>query len=89
MGQDIGQITQPALAKGPAESRLQRAAAACYPLQPLVPIAPPPSRVQAPPPVDPPSDPALNMQQSREAVSRAGEAHCKRFNDPVVCHEKK
>jgi hypothetical protein len=32
---------------------------------------------------------ALSMQQSREAVIRAGEAHCQRFNDPVVCHEKK
>jgi hypothetical protein len=29
------------------------------------------------------------MEQSREAVIRAGEAHCKRFNDPEVCHEKK
>ena len=33
--------------------------------------------------------PALSMEQSREAVIRAGEAHCQRFNDPVVCHEKK
>jgi hypothetical protein len=30
-----------------------------------------------------------SMQQSREAVIRAGEAHCQRFNDPEVCHEKK
>jgi hypothetical protein len=28
------------------------------------------------------------MEQSREAVIRAGEARCQRFNDPVVCHEK-
>ena len=33
--------------------------------------------------------PAFSMEQSREAVIRAGEAHCQRFNDPVVCHEKK
>jgi hypothetical protein len=29
------------------------------------------------------------LEQSREQVIRAGEAHCQRFNDPVVCHEKK
>ena len=63
-----------------------------YPLQPLIPIAPPPHPVQqlAPPPVaGPPPQSAETMQQSREAVIRAGEAHCQRFNDPVVCHEKK
>ncbi len=61
-----------------------------YPLQPLRPIAPPPHPV---PPVVGPSDqhpgPPLSMQQSREAVIRAGEAHCKHFNDPQVCHDKK
>jgi len=29
------------------------------------------------------------MEQSREALIRAGEAHCQRFNDPEVCHENK
>jgi hypothetical protein len=63
-----------------------------YPLQPLIPIAPPPHPVQQlalPPVAGPPPQAALTMQQSREAVIRAGEAHCKRFNDPEVCHEKK
>jgi hypothetical protein len=55
-----------------------------YPLQPLQPIAQP----RTPPPLDQPRGPALSMEQSREAVIRAGEAHCQRFNDPV-CHEKK
>jgi hypothetical protein len=56
-----------------------------YPLQP---IAPPPRPV---PPVAlaPPPGPSVTMEQSREQVIRAGEAHCQRFNDPVVCHEKK
>jgi hypothetical protein len=35
-----------------------------------------------------PIAPSRSMEQSREAVIRAGEAHCKRFNDPEVCHEK-
>jgi hypothetical protein len=30
----------------------------------------------------------LTMEQSREAVIRAGEAHCRRWNDPVVCHAR-
>jgi hypothetical protein len=51
-----------------------------YPNQPIQPLAGP-----APPPR--PSPPT--MEQSREAVIRAGEAHCRRFNDPEVCHEKK
>jgi hypothetical protein len=57
-----------------------------YPLQPLIPIAPPPPVTQLPPPAHSASP---TMEQSREAVIRAGEAHCKRFNDPEVCHEKK
>jgi hypothetical protein len=62
-----------------------------YPLQQLQPIAqrPTPPSVAGPPPLDQPPGPPLTMQQSREAVIRAGEAHCKRFNDPIVCHEKK
>jgi len=63
-----------------------------YPLQPLVPIAPPPRPVPpvaGPPALDPTPGPPLSMEQSREQVIRAGEAHCKRFNDPEVCHEKK
>ena len=62
-----------------------------YPLQPLQPIAQPrtPPPVAGPPPLDQARGPALSMEQSREAVIRAGEAHCRRFNDPVVCHEKK
>lgn len=55
-----------------------------YPLQPLIPIAPPQAQ-QLPPPV---RAPAPSMEQSRDAVIRAGEAHCKRFNDPQVCHEQ-
>jgi hypothetical protein len=50
-----------------------------YPNQPIAPLA----RRTLPPP------PALSMEQSREAVIRAGEAHCRRFNDPQVCHENK
>ena len=57
-----------------------------YPLQPLIPIAPPPHPVQQ---LAPPPQAAETMQQSREAVIRAGEAHCQRFNDPEACHEKK
>jgi hypothetical protein len=63
-----------------------------YPAQPIIPIAPPPRPVPpvaGPPALDPTPSPPLSMQRSREAVIRAGEAHCKRFNDPDVCHEKK
>ena len=49
-----------------------------YPLQPLIPIAPPPRPVPGPPALDP--GPPLSMQQSREAVIRAGEEHC-----PPIC----
>ncbi len=55
-----------------------------YPLQPLQPIAPPVAQQLAPPVRRSPT-----MQQSREAVIRAGEEHCRRFNDPQVCHENK
>ena len=53
-----------------------------YPSQPLQPIAP--LARQATPP-----RPSLSMEQSRDAVIQAGEAHCRRFNDPKVCHENK
>ena len=51
-------------------------------------LDPPPLPPVAGPP-DPSPGPPLSMQQSREAVIRAGEEHCRRFNDPEVCHEKK
>jgi hypothetical protein len=75
-----------------------------YPLQPLRPIALPPRAVPpvavppravppvagaGPPALDPTPGPPLSMEQSREAVIRAGEEHCRRFADPQVCHEKK
>jgi hypothetical protein len=56
MGQNIGPIPQPPLAKRPAESRLQRAPPG-YPLQPLDQLG------------KQPAPPTLSMEQSREAVS--------------------
>lgn len=53
-----------------------------YPNQPIQPIG-------RPPPVAQQLPPAQSMEQSRESVIRAGEAHCKRFDDPQVCHENK
>ena len=62
------------------------------PAQPSVPIVPVPGPlppVAGPPALDPTPGPPLWMQESREAVIRAGEEHCRRFADPEVCHEKK
>lgn len=60
-----------------------------YPNQPIQPIAPPPVVQQLPPQVRQPRPSSLSMEQSRDEVIRAGEAHCRRFNDPQVCHENK
>jgi len=54
-----------------------------YPIQPIQPLAPPPLIAQRP------SRPAATMEQSRDAVIRAGEEHCRRYKDPQVCHDKK